>query len=708
MSESFPVSGNIEPESFPHLLVDLHHQGATGSLKITGPNHPKALYFRNGRVLFGSSNDPRDQLGSILIEAGKITREQLDEVNTKVGPGNPLAKVLAESGFVNQRELGDAARVKVERILADVLSWDSGSFEFEDGVLPKGAVDLKLSTERLLLAAVQRIPERAFALRHVDLRTVLEPTPDGDAALSEIRGEVWPLLERLDGRRSLKDAIALTRLDEFEAAKTACALLFLGVVHKKDVREGEELDLAQEAQSGLAGQDEGAPLFSIPSATTAGPALASSEPEPDQPFFFPAPAPPPAPEASPAIEVESEQEEPEREEATAPQPEPELEPTIVMPEAAPPIAPVVAPEAPLVAAPSIPFPPAAEAPGQEPTEVTPTPLPSFAPEPPLPRRVSFDTLPGDRPAYAPPPLIPPPSRKPAPAPNLGSGGSGVLEISVTAPATSRPTRADLAALDELLNPAASGRARPAGGGRPDKWQPQFRPSTAAPRRVALRAAPSGRSRVPLVLAAVLAAVAVASVAAWYFLLRTPAARVAAPPVTLAGRPAPSPRPAPTPTAPTPATASSSIPPAATSPAPAATRAPVPATMPGAVAAASAATPAPRAAPPASDPRALLRRGALPEAARAFAASLRPGARSRFSLQMLTACAADTVQKASTASGSDDLFILPVALNGRSCYRVCWGVYDDRQGAEAGLATVPAYFRQGGAKPRVSPLAELLP
>src|SRR5512136_1432779 len=195
MAEAFPVSGNIEPASFPHLLVDLHRHGATGSLKVNGPQHPKHLYFRGGRIVFGSSKDPHDQLGEILIEAGRITREQLDEVNAKIGPGNPLAKVLAESGFVNQRELGDAARVKVERILADVLSWDSGTFEFEDGVLPKGAVDLKLSTEKLLLSAVQRIPDRSFALRHIELATVLERVPEGEAALSEVRAEVWPLLE---------------------------------------------------------------------------------------------------------------------------------------------------------------------------------------------------------------------------------------------------------------------------------------------------------------------------------------------------------------------------------------------------------------------------------------------------------------------------------------------------------------------------------
>jgi hypothetical protein len=120
--------------------------------------------------------------------------------------------------------------------LADVLSWETGSFEFEEGVLPKGAVDLKLSTERLLLAAVQRIPDRAFVRRHVDMGTILERAPGGEATLSDVggRADVWPLLESLDGHRSLKDAISITRLDEIKATKTACAMLFLGAVRRKD------------------------------------------------------------------------------------------------------------------------------------------------------------------------------------------------------------------------------------------------------------------------------------------------------------------------------------------------------------------------------------------------------------------------------------------------------------------------------------------
>ena len=73
MAEALPISGHIDPKAFPLLLVDLHRQSATGSLKVDGPTHQKALYFRNGRVLFGSSNDPRDQLGAILVESGRLT-----------------------------------------------------------------------------------------------------------------------------------------------------------------------------------------------------------------------------------------------------------------------------------------------------------------------------------------------------------------------------------------------------------------------------------------------------------------------------------------------------------------------------------------------------------------------------------------------------------------------------------------------------------
>ena len=599
MAEAFPVSGNIEPASFPHLLVDLHRHGATGSLKVTGPVHPKALYFRGGRILFGSSNDPRDQLGAILIESGRISREQLDEVNAKVGPGNPLAKVLAESGFVNQRELGDAARVKVERILADVLSWDSGTFEFEDGVLPKGAVDLKLSTERLLLAAVQRVPDRS--LRPASRRPL-------DRARAGARGRGRPLRGAGRGLAAARAARrdphpegrhrphpprrVRGRQDRLRDAVSRCRAPQGG--------GGEELDLAEEAQSGFGAEPP--PMYTVPVEAIRAASPPASEPTG---FAFSEPEP-----AFPAVEPDLRRRragarEPgrDRRASRSPPPEPEPEP---FPEVLP-AEPTAIPEA-----------------------------PSFTMDAPRPRKVT-DTVPGDRPVYVPPPAPAPADEPAAYAPAAPS----VPEIAPAPAPASRPTQEDLAALDALLNPSASGQLgkSPVERPRPEKWEPQFRPPTTPPRKAPARpAAASSPSRVPLIAAVARRHRSSRPWRAWYFFLRAPRPRPG--PARWRRRARPRRRrrprwpPPPRPRRPRP----SSCRPRprrrlrcrARRPRPRRSRhhrrrplrVPRPRRRPRRHRATPRPTPAPVA--PAGDARALLAQGALPDAARAFAASLAPG------------------------------------------------------------------------------------
>jgi hypothetical protein len=741
MAEAFPTSGNIDPTTFPFLLMDLHRRGATGSLKVEGPSHPKALYFRSGRILFGSSNDPKDQLGSILIEQAKITQEQLDDVNAKVGPGNPLAKVLAESGYVNQRELGEAARIKVERILSDVIAYGSGSFEFEDGVLPKGAVDLKLSTEKLVLGSVARISDRAFVLRHIDgLGVVLAPTAQAQERIGEVRADVTPLLERLDGRRSLKDAVALTRLDEFEAAKLACGLLFLGVVGRAEAGGGtvapgsEELDLAAAAQEAFGGAE----MAGFPLKAPAAVPPASAPPIHDTPFFVPETQPLPA--VSGSVEAD---------EVAVPTAEPSgFAPSDMLAFASP--EPVADPqpggvgpfgggtsEPPFVLPPepepepifhedpmATMAPPPADAAGGPAHFSTAEPQPSFGAAPTFEAPPSFDIpkldLASASPESAPvdesfdmdtlPRGIPTVSET-IPSFHLDTSRSPAHHEDDESPAapSARPSKEDLAALDALLNPAASSSGRvQAAGARPDRdrWEPQFRPTPTAAGR---RPPPRGRSVPILPLALGVAGLAVAAGTGYYFLVLRPAqaAEVAhtsptqAPPsiTALAGAPvegAPSSA-APGPSA-APAVAATLAPVTVATPRPTTTTLPPPTTTP-------------RAYPPpaaSGDARGLLRAGGYAGAARTFAAELQGGARGRYSVQLLVACSEETVQKAVAAVPADELFILPVNYKGRSCYRLCWGVYRNEPEAVSAGHSLPEYFRRGGATPKVSPLADLLP
>jgi Domain of unknown function (DUF4388) len=691
LADAFPISGQIDPKAFPFLVVQLHRRGATGSLKVEGPSYHKALYFRSGRVLFGSSNDPRDQLGSILIESGKITPEQLADVNAKVGPGNPLAKVLADTGFVSQRELSEAARAKVERILSDVLTYTVGKFDFEDGVLPKGAVDLKLATERLVMTSVRRVSDRNFVLRHIDgLDAILGPTSEMVPRLSwgEIESEAGGLPQHLDGRRTLKEAAASARLEEFEAAKIACGLLFLGLVERvraavtassapavsfADVEAGNELDLGATAAQAFAS----APAMVVPTV----------EPEPAAP---PIVAPPDDDEPPPFVMGDA--------------PAPPIESSEIAfgfvtsePEPAP--APVVTPtpaydEPPVIEAPSAP----AESPSIAMAARTAAPEAAPPPDEPPPPMVTSSA--------SPLPLVMPDKSRPGRARASTAPPPPREAITPLSSRSSRPSKEDLAALDDLLNArTAEGPLTPLEkpGGFAERPVPQYARSGGGRRQT------SGRGPFLLGLAAVLLGLAAGG---WFYFKGMPGRP------GLFARASPVPGAVTSPLPPTPTTtlaAADVVPspmPAAPSAAPstaAATSRPAPPTVAPATApppVVSTPRPSPSAAAP--DGRALLRAGRFPEAARAFVSSTRAAGKNAAVIQLLIACSSETVQKAVDSGSASDLVILPVDFKGRDCYRLVWGVYPSATRATAALSTVPEYFRNGGAAPKVLGVSEVVP
>jgi hypothetical protein len=651
--EAAPISGSIDPRTFPLVLMSLHRNGVTGSLKVEGTTYQKALYFRSGRILFGSSNDPRDELGAILIAAGKLSPEQLAEVKARVGPGNPLAKALQDSGFVSQREIGEAARGKVEQILADVLGYETGSFEFEDGVLPKGAIDLKLSTPKLVLAAARRTTDRAFVLRHLgSLDAMLGP---GAAEAGEVKSEAGPLLDQLDGTRTLKDAAAAAALDEFDAAKTACGLLFLGVLEN---RGGGEMDLtAEQAPLDLGLATDETPLF-------------ATSPEP-QTMMLPSPFASVRP-----AELNTDVAEPSLE-ATLDETFSRLNAADVQKSFA------AMREAESTAVPEPEPPLAIDEPAPEPLDIgpSPTPAPSPAPRASKAELAAIDGLLKDKPAtegpltpferrswepefpskpVAPQPRRPQPGRRQRQSPAIALGLGGVALIAAgaiwyfyagpgaTPPAPPAPPTTVAAARPQPTPQPATSPAAPEAGAAD---------ATTAP-------AASGATK--------------------------PAATAAVPPTTVAARP----------TAPATAAAAPVAPPTTA------------AARPTPTAAAKAAPARPAPAKPAggrpagwAEASSALRRGELDAAARQFATAARASGKS-WTTQLLVACAADTVAKAATAVSSEDLFVVPVRYQKRDCYRVLWGLADSE--SQAAATDVPGYFKAGGAAPKPVPLRSALP
>jgi hypothetical protein len=228
-------SGSLARKAALDILVELHRGGVTGSLKLERAPLQKAVYFRDGQILFAASNDPKDQLASILVEEGKLGPDQMQVAQARVSPGNPLAKVLTELGYISQRELADAARIKVEKILTDLYGWKEGTYQFATKSLPKGAIDLELSTSRLLFASIRRVQDREWVLAQLgSLESVLSPSADLENFIQESHAEplAAEVLRLADGKKSIKQIGAVSNLGEFEVCKILAAGLVVGCLRK--------------------------------------------------------------------------------------------------------------------------------------------------------------------------------------------------------------------------------------------------------------------------------------------------------------------------------------------------------------------------------------------------------------------------------------------------------------------------------------------
>ncbi|MEO8501047.1 MAG: DUF4388 domain-containing protein [Vicinamibacteria bacterium] len=213
--------GDIDPAFF---IGYLHRQKATGTLKFEDTPIQRAIYFRDGRVLFSASNAAEDQLGAILVAAGKIGQDQFNAIVATLEPKQSIAAALAQGGHVSQRDIGDAARRKVEQIIASCCAQTTGQFEFEDGDLPKGALDLKLTTERVLISAFEVLEPSGFLSRI--LKSPMAVLARADAELAD--PDLLRLHEALDGESSLADIGGKVGLPLAATEARAAVLVVLG------------------------------------------------------------------------------------------------------------------------------------------------------------------------------------------------------------------------------------------------------------------------------------------------------------------------------------------------------------------------------------------------------------------------------------------------------------------------------------------------
>ena len=157
------LGGNLSVLDPPSIFQLLNMSAMTGELKFVTADNVASFYFREGELIYATSDKDKKKLGAFLIEKGCISEEQLYEALKEfwLNQGSKrIGNVMIEKGFLEKEALTEAIQEQIKEVVYEVLSWTEGHFNFIRGVHPRDEdILLDVKMDHLILEGLKRLDE---------------------------------------------------------------------------------------------------------------------------------------------------------------------------------------------------------------------------------------------------------------------------------------------------------------------------------------------------------------------------------------------------------------------------------------------------------------------------------------------------------------------------------------------------------------------
>jgi hypothetical protein len=154
------MSGDLLTIILEDVLEWIAKREKTGILYLYRRSTQKHLAFRCGRLYSSWSNDPRENLGQILIRFGFISEPDLFTALLKQEKERRLlGAILVADGVLTEDQLKRALNAKAEDVIYDLFLWPDGRFEFKEGPPKDAMVGVDMDTRLVVQEGMHRLQE---------------------------------------------------------------------------------------------------------------------------------------------------------------------------------------------------------------------------------------------------------------------------------------------------------------------------------------------------------------------------------------------------------------------------------------------------------------------------------------------------------------------------------------------------------------------
>ena len=225
MSDTPILQGDISRVQLPDVLSFVSMIRRSGKLVLRSGAMERTLVWKDGDIVFATSNSPEDSLGLFLLRNGKITQQQYEESKRRVTPQLRHGKLLVQMGAISPKDLWWGVKNQALDIIYSLFHWRSGSFAFVESMeeISGEKIVLALNTSSVIMEGIRRLDESARIREKVpslDLVFMKIPGVAPDFDELEMNDSEVAVYNDIDGMRSVRDLIATSNdLTEFDVTR---------------------------------------------------------------------------------------------------------------------------------------------------------------------------------------------------------------------------------------------------------------------------------------------------------------------------------------------------------------------------------------------------------------------------------------------------------------------------------------------------------
>ncbi len=230
------IKGSLSEAALADVIQLLTFSLKSGCLSVTDGKDFGNIFIKDGNIIHATILNRKYRLGDSMVVKHIIDEETLSRALEiqKTQKKKRLGEILVEIEAVTQETLEKELKHQVQETIFTMLTWESGYFNFEAGLLPSPEeLTVQLPPQELLLEGARRVDEwHKIENKIPPSETVLVPKDTiHDISLTE---QEQKIIKIIDGSRSIDDVLKLSEYDFFETCKVIYGLLTAGLLEKPE------------------------------------------------------------------------------------------------------------------------------------------------------------------------------------------------------------------------------------------------------------------------------------------------------------------------------------------------------------------------------------------------------------------------------------------------------------------------------------------